>query len=198
MVYECPCWPPEEICHHRSRVLPGLPGADPPPHTTSTASAVADTPNPPAGTPDKPCTPQSPPTAPPHDPCGSLLLATQEYIDIECEDAVEVAVSSLPDAGTVYSISVPVARVRTRPQQARRGAATAAEPARRGASLDINAELELERWGTSAAVPLAPRSRWASTVAAGGAPVDPPLTPSPEPAGGSCFGARSALPEYHQ
>ena len=43
---------------------------------------------------------------------GSIVRALQDYVDIEQEDAIEVAISNSPELGTVYSVNIPIKRVK--------------------------------------------------------------------------------------
>lgn len=42
----------------------------------------------------------------------SIVRALQDYVDIEQEDAIEVAISTSPELGTVYSVNIPIRRVK--------------------------------------------------------------------------------------
>ena len=38
--------------------------------------------------------------------------AAQEFVDIEAEDAIEVSITTDPQLGTVYSVNIPIRRVK--------------------------------------------------------------------------------------
>ena len=42
----------------------------------------------------------------------SIVRAVSAYVDVEAEELVEVNVSMDPDMGTIYSVAVPVRRVK--------------------------------------------------------------------------------------
>jgi len=42
----------------------------------------------------------------------TIVTALQDFVDIEAEDAIEVSISTDPNLGTVYSVNVPVRRVK--------------------------------------------------------------------------------------
>eukprot|EP00798_Chlamydomonas_sp_ICE-L_P014525 gene14525-20556_t len=43
---------------------------------------------------------------------ASIMKALEGYIDIDCEESIDVAISSDPLNGTVYSVNIPVKRVK--------------------------------------------------------------------------------------
>ena len=42
----------------------------------------------------------------------SIVKAVSDYVDIEAEELVEVNITTDPDIGTIYSVAVPVRRVK--------------------------------------------------------------------------------------
>lgn len=54
----------------------------------------------------------------------SIVKVVQNYVDIEGEDLVEVNVTMDPDMGTIYSVAVPVKRVKPQARVALEGGVT--------------------------------------------------------------------------
>jgi septum formation topological specificity factor MinE len=43
---------------------------------------------------------------------SSILKAVSDFVDVEAEDLVDVSITTDPDMGTIYSVSMPVRRVK--------------------------------------------------------------------------------------
>jgi hypothetical protein len=56
----------------------------------------------------------------------SIVSAIKQYVDIEGDEQIDVAVSTDPQLGTVYSVNIPVRRVRATISQRALTAAAAA------------------------------------------------------------------------
>eukprot|EP00798_Chlamydomonas_sp_ICE-L_P004992 gene4992-34776_t len=44
---------------------------------------------------------------------GSIIRALEDFVDIECEESIDVAISNDPGVGTIYSVNIPVRRVKS-------------------------------------------------------------------------------------
>ena len=43
----------------------------------------------------------------------TIIRALEDYVDIEGEEGIEVAISTEPGLGTIYSVNIPVRRVKS-------------------------------------------------------------------------------------
>ena len=88
--------PPSSSCQGASRREPRQP----------TESAPRPPPRAPAGR----AAPPQPPHAP-RPPQKTILRALEEYVDIECEEQIDVSINVDPSVGTVYCVAVPIRKV---------------------------------------------------------------------------------------
>lgn len=80
----------------------------------------------------------------------TILRALEEYVDIECEEQIDVSINVDPSVGTVYCVAVPIRKVR-------RGRAGAAREAGGGAMMLCLARLPAQSVGVGWSVD-APRA----------------------------------------